>query len=89
MRDESVLICQRVDVGDPSVHSAVDACATCGNPVWRALSSPPADRIICLTCVGPELDRVRASGGPMPSLTEEQKRDIVQYYASHAEDDYD
>ena len=87
MGDESVLICHRVSDGYPPAQSFVDVCATCAVAVWHAFSSPKADRIICVQCVGPELERVRGSGEPIEFAppTTEQIREVRSYF----EDDHD
>lgn len=84
MSDESVLICRRVSEfpGGPPAESYIDTCRTCGAAVWHAHSSPNANRIICLRCVKPELERVRASGEPVEIMppTAEQLRDAQTYF---------
>jgi formylmethanofuran dehydrogenase subunit E len=50
--EEKILICFRtIDRPLPAVESVKDSCAHCGESVWRALSSPPADMVICFKCL--------------------------------------
>lgn len=68
--DSTILVCLRIEQSEPRVHSAVDHCCLCGNAVWRALSAPATDHVICMKCVPPN-----AQFAP---LTSEQIRDIME-----------
>lgn len=51
MSDQAFLICIRVKRGEaPPAPSCEDKCGICGEPVWRAFSSPRDLPIFCLEC---------------------------------------
>jgi len=75
MSEPLALVCKRIADGEPSVQSVVDKCGWCGAAVWRALSSPTADAIICMPCIT-EQDPDHQKRAQPP--TEAQLRDIAR-----------
>ena len=74
MKDQTVLVCRRCADADPPVQSVVDRCSKCGHAVWRALSSPPTDAVICLVCADIK------EGDTIEPLTVEQQAEIKRYF---------
>jgi hypothetical protein len=76
--DQTVLICCRVAEIDPPVNSTVDSCSTCGKAVWRALSSPEVDLILCMQCGEAQIGAAKAADKKVEFgvLTDEQRKDI-------------
>lgn len=68
------LVCHRVADGTPKAQSVVDRCGCCDAAVWRALSSPEAEGILCLSCAAAEAQRQRHVEIEPP--TAEQLRDM-------------
>jgi hypothetical protein len=79
--DQTVLVCCRVADIDPPVTSSVDSCGECGKPVWRALSSPEADLILCMQCCETEIRAAQAAGKKIEfgGLTDEQRKEVEKY----------
>lgn len=50
MSERTTLMCWPVRDTEPAVQSVIDTCADCHAAIWRALSSPPADRVLCMAC---------------------------------------
>ena len=51
MPEKSTLMCWRIsEVDVPLTQAVVDSCATCDAAVWRSLSSPEVDRVLCIAC---------------------------------------
>ena len=55
--EPTTLMCYLVADGSPRVQSVIDSCAICGAGVWRALSSPQTDRVLCYKCCITEWQR--------------------------------
>jgi hypothetical protein len=72
-----ILICPLAgeEYPPPVVPSSMDYCAGCQQSVWRADSSPATDKVLCSRCA--------LKLGGVDSLTEEQKKEIGQYYREH------
>lgn len=81
MSDESWLICLRVIPGrGPAALSRQEACAKCGEKVWRAYSSPDYLRALCVQCIA-EIDP-KEEIELMPP-TERQRAEIEAYAKRH------
>jgi hypothetical protein len=52
MNAPKILACRRVSSGEAAVPSLVNLCSECGEPVWRANSSPKDSdiKVECLEC---------------------------------------
>jgi hypothetical protein len=76
--EKSVLVCCRVADIDPPVTSTVDSCGECGKAVWRALSSPEVDLVLCMQCGEAQIRAAQAAGKPVVfgGLTAEQRKEI-------------
>jgi hypothetical protein len=75
-----ILICRLAGEEYPhlAVPSSMDYCADCGQSVWRANSSPAAQKVLCTKCalkLGNELK--------LEDLSEEQQEELGQYYRNH------
>lgn len=71
--EERVLVCFRVSDLIPELPSDVVVCQQCGENVWRALSSPSADKVLCTRCL--EIDPDDQIAPP----TEGQVADIIRW----------
>jgi hypothetical protein len=80
--DQTVLICCRVADIDQPVTSSVDSCGECGKAVWRALSSPEVDLVLCMQCAEAQVRAAKAAGKSVvfEEITDAQRKDIEEYH---------
>ena len=49
--EEKLLVCLLVEPGNrPAILSLKEKCRRCGREVWKALSSPKMEKIVCVDC---------------------------------------
>jgi hypothetical protein len=79
--EKNVLVCCRVADIDPPVASTVECCGNCGKAVWRALSSPDTDMILCIQCGYAQIRAAKAAGKPVmfEGPTAEQLQEIKNH----------
>jgi hypothetical protein len=79
--EERVLVCCRVADIVPPVASTVESCGKCGKAVWRALSSPEVDLIICMQCAEAQIraDQDAGKAIEIEGPTDEQRKDIKKW----------
>jgi hypothetical protein len=72
--EERILMCFRCTDIEPRAFSVVDTCARCGVAVWRALTSPECDAVICMPCARAEFDENCTIEPPTPEQWAEVRR---------------